>query len=153
MLFTGHLGDPNAVGRRKGFFNVIEANPDLFNAPIEVATEWDAATALSDLFAVAPADAAGGPGPVAFASLTFTPGAPGSLVVVPRLVVRRRDGRAWLTVVGDGPVSRADLTLPDPPAAPPPPQRVRYAGASAAEIAWIDAVDTAVRRIRARAPS
>ncbi len=49
LIMVGDLGDPNAVGRRKGFFNVIEKYPNLFNTPIEVATEWDAATALANL--------------------------------------------------------------------------------------------------------
>lgn len=49
LILVGDLGDPNAVGRRNGFFSVIERYPDLFNEPIEVATEWDAATALANL--------------------------------------------------------------------------------------------------------
>ena len=49
LIMVGDLGDPNAVGRRKGFFNVIEANPDLFNEAIEVPTKWDAPTALANL--------------------------------------------------------------------------------------------------------
>ncbi|NDJ61834.1 MAG: sugar ABC transporter substrate-binding protein [Chloroflexi bacterium] len=49
LIMVGDLGDPNAVGRRNGFYNVIERYPDLFNEPIEVATEWDAATALANL--------------------------------------------------------------------------------------------------------
>jgi len=49
LIMVGDLGDPNAVGRRQGFMNVMEKYPDLFNAPIEVATEWDAATALANL--------------------------------------------------------------------------------------------------------
>ncbi len=49
LIMVGDLGDPNAVGRRDGFYNVIEKYPDLFNEPIEVATEWDAATALANL--------------------------------------------------------------------------------------------------------
>lgn len=49
LIMVGDLGDPNAVGRRDGFYNVIEKYPDIFNAPIEVATEWDAATALANL--------------------------------------------------------------------------------------------------------
>lgn len=48
LILVGDLGDPNAVGRRAGFFNVIEKYPDLFEEPIEVATEWDAATALAN---------------------------------------------------------------------------------------------------------
>ncbi|MEM7566082.1 MAG: sugar ABC transporter substrate-binding protein [Pseudomonadota bacterium] len=49
LILVGDLGDPNAVGRKNGFYNVIDANPDLFEAPVEVATEWDAATALANL--------------------------------------------------------------------------------------------------------
>jgi menaquinone-specific isochorismate synthase len=88
------------------------------------------------------------PPPVAFASLTFTPGTAGSVLAVPRLAVRRQDGRAWLTVVADAPIPDAHLTLPDVPE-PRDTGRVRYAGTTAAEIAWLDAVDRAVRRLRA----
>ena len=49
LVMLGDLGDRNAVGRRQGFFNVIEQNPDLFNEPIEVPTRWDAPTALANL--------------------------------------------------------------------------------------------------------
>lgn len=49
LIMVGDLGDPNAVGRRKGFFNVIDKNPDLFNKAIEVPTKWDAATGLANL--------------------------------------------------------------------------------------------------------
>ena len=49
LIMVGDLGDPNAVGRRQGFYNVIEANPDLFNEVIEVPTKWDAPTALANL--------------------------------------------------------------------------------------------------------
>lgn len=106
------------------------------------------ADALTRRFATIATDDPDLPGPVAFASLTFDPAAAGSVLVIPRTVVRRRGGRAWLTVVRDRPLTGADLSLPDPPP-PHASQRVRYAGASAAEIAWLDAVDRAVRRIRA----
>ncbi len=49
LIMVGDLGDPNAVGRRQGFMNVIEANPDLFNEVIEVPTKWDGNTALANL--------------------------------------------------------------------------------------------------------
>ncbi len=49
LIMVGDLGDPNAVGRRQGFYNVIDANPDLFNEVIEVPTKWDGATALANL--------------------------------------------------------------------------------------------------------
>jgi inositol transport system substrate-binding protein len=49
LILVGDLGDPNAVGRKDGFYNVIEKYPDLFETPIEVATKWDAATAQANL--------------------------------------------------------------------------------------------------------
>lgn len=53
LIVVGALQDTNAIGRREGFFNVInrynEAYPGMFNEPIEVASEWDAATALANL--------------------------------------------------------------------------------------------------------
>lgn len=49
-ILVGDLGDPNAVGRRKGFYNAIEANPDLWTRePIEIPSKWDANTALANL--------------------------------------------------------------------------------------------------------
>jgi ABC-type sugar transport system substrate-binding protein len=53
LILVGALQDTNAIGRREGFFNVIERYsaryPGLFAEPIEVASEWDAATALANL--------------------------------------------------------------------------------------------------------
>jgi menaquinone-specific isochorismate synthase len=42
-----------------------------------------------------------GTGPVAFTSFTFADSAPGSVVVVPRVVVGRAGGRAWVTEFAD----------------------------------------------------
>ena len=49
LILVGDLGDNNAVGRRQGFYNVIEKNPDLFNKVIEVPTKWDASTTFANL--------------------------------------------------------------------------------------------------------
>jgi len=49
LILVGDLGDQNAIARRKGFFNVIDAQPELFNKPIEVPTKWDAVTTLANL--------------------------------------------------------------------------------------------------------
>ena len=49
LIMVGDLGDPNAVGRKAGFYDVINANPDLFNKPIEVQTKWNAGVAESGL--------------------------------------------------------------------------------------------------------
>jgi ABC-type sugar transport system substrate-binding protein len=49
LILVGDLGDSNAVARLRGFMNVIEKNPDLFNPVIDVPTKWDAATAQANL--------------------------------------------------------------------------------------------------------
>lgn len=56
LIVVGDLGDPNAVGRRDGFYAAINAHPEAFNTPIEVASEWDAATALANLEAAVTAN-------------------------------------------------------------------------------------------------
>lgn len=49
LIMVGALADTNAIGRREGFFNVVNKYPDLFETPIEVPTNWDANTALANL--------------------------------------------------------------------------------------------------------
>jgi inositol transport system substrate-binding protein len=49
LIMVGDLGDPNAVGRYEGFYDVIDSDPEFFGEPIEVPTKWDAATAQANL--------------------------------------------------------------------------------------------------------
>jgi menaquinone-specific isochorismate synthase len=84
-----------------------------------------------------------GTGPVAFGSFTFDPLADGSVLVVPRVVLGRRGGRAWLTVIGEG---SAQVR---PPQALPAPGRIRYAGTTISELRWMEAVDATLRAISA----
>jgi menaquinone-specific isochorismate synthase len=86
-----------------------------------------------------------GTGPVAFASFTFTDTSPGSALVVPRVLVGRRDGRSWITEFshGNGPSSvravspvRASGTL-------------RFADGMLPVAGYRAAVTEAVRRMRA----
>lgn len=49
LILVGDLADPNAVQRRAGFMDVIEKYPDLFNPPVEIATEWNSDVALAGL--------------------------------------------------------------------------------------------------------
>jgi len=84
-----------------------------------------------------------GTGPVTFGAFTYAPGATGSTLVVPRVVVGRRDGYAWLTTIGEqgatlGPV-RAAL----------PPEGLRYADGAQPSTRWTATVAEAVRQIRA----
>jgi len=56
LIIVGDLGDPNAVGRKNGFYAAINKYPDIFETPIEVASEWDSATALANLEAAVTAN-------------------------------------------------------------------------------------------------
>lgn len=49
VIMVGNLSDQNALERRKGFYDVVDANPDLFETPVEVQTNWDAATGQANL--------------------------------------------------------------------------------------------------------
>ncbi|TNC65033.1 sugar ABC transporter substrate-binding protein [Rubellimicrobium roseum] len=56
LIIVGDLGDPNAVGRKDGFYAALQKYGDKFATPIEVASEWDAATALANLEAAVTAN-------------------------------------------------------------------------------------------------
>jgi menaquinone-specific isochorismate synthase len=90
-----------------------------------------------------------GTGLVAFGSFTFDADADGSVVVVPRIVVGRRDGTTWCTTI-DPP----DADPVAPPAdrgvspATPARDRPRYAGSSKPDVHWLEAVASALTRIQ-----
>ncbi len=90
-----------------------------------------------------------GSGLVAFGSFVFDPDntAASSGLVVPRTVLGRRAGRAWLTQVG----IEADQDRPDPVAGPVPPAPVgvRFEGGSLTPDQWRAAVSRAVADIGA----
>lgn len=94
-----------------------------------------------------------GTGPVAFASFAFDPTPGTSVVVVPRVVVGRRDGVSWLTVVAGSPrearhaVEETLAALSHPAAVPEAPRGVAYAEGSLSVPDWQHAVTEAVRRI------
>lgn len=81
-----------------------------------------------------------GTGPVAFGSFGFAD-TDRSVLVVPRVVVGRRGGHAWVTTVG--PVSATPAPLPAQP-----PVGVRLSADPAAERDWQRAVARATARIR-----
>ena len=55
IVVVGDLGDSNAIARKQGFEAAVAKYPDRFNV-IEVASEWDAATALANLEAAVTAN-------------------------------------------------------------------------------------------------
>ncbi|HEY3734588.1 MAG TPA: isochorismate synthase [Streptosporangiaceae bacterium] len=83
-----------------------------------------------------------GSGAVAFGSFTFDPASDGSVLVLPRVVLGRRQGRAWLTTIGDG-----DPAIPAVPVSGP--GKVRWHDGSLTAPQWEQAVASAVASIRA----
>jgi len=89
-----------------------------------------------------------GTGPVAIVSLAFDPEAAGSVVVVPNVVLGRRDGRAWLTLVTPpGAVQVPQLRRR--PAEAPAPLRAHVEAAVPSEEQWAERVARAVEAMRA----
>ena len=82
-----------------------------------------------------------GSGPVAFGSFAFRDDEP-SLLVVPEVVLGRRDGQTWLTTIGDPP----RLAAPEPVQAT---RGLRYAEGDGPVTGFRAAVATAVARIAA----
>ncbi len=90
-----------------------------------------------------------GTGLVGLGSFTFDDAAVGSFLIVPRVVVGRRDGTTWLTRIDP---AGAAARPPDPSPTPPDPprrDRPRYAGSSNPDLRWLEAVATAIERIEA----
>jgi menaquinone-specific isochorismate synthase len=102
-----------------------------------------AITALNEMFSTLEVeDEVGEPGsgPVAFGAFTFDPLEAGSVLVVPSIVVGRRNGRSWITRIGREPkIDRNEA---------PEDDRIRYWGPSAPEVGWLDAVTTAEKAVR-----
>src|SRR5215472_2189741 len=85
-----------------------------------------------------------GCGPVAFGSFTFDFARGGSVLVIPRVVLGRRDGVAWVTTIEAVPgAAGAAYGMPPPPA--PEPAR---GGNGLTAAGWERAVAAAVTRIR-----
>jgi len=90
-----------------------------------------------------------GSGPVAFGSFTFDPDAWSSAVIVPEVLIGRRRGQAWMTVIerqGHAGAERPDLAAVTDPRAP---ESVAWSGGSVPVEAWQASVAEAVRRITA----
>lgn len=87
-----------------------------------------------------------GTGPVAFGSFSFDPESGSSIVVVPQVVVGRRAGQAWITVIGRQPGARPSLP---PVSVPERPISLTWSEGSRSPIEWQASVAEAVRRIKA----
>lgn len=89
-------------------------------------------------------------GPIAFGSFAFDPdrSADRSVLIVPRTIIGRRDGVAWITRMGVGHLSDSTElpALPEPLASP---GRVSWSDGSLTPEQWEDAVAEAIAHIRA----
>lgn len=112
----------------------VEPGPDRFERALEALAETFDSLDVTDEVDLP------GSGPVAFGSFTFDPVEEGSVLIVPSVVVGRRDGRTWITCIGDEPEIDTSEAPED--------DRIRYWGPSAPEMAWLDAVATAENAVR-----
>ena len=83
---------------------------------------------------------------MAFGSFTFADDAEGSVLVVPEVVVGRRDGISWVTVIGTG-IAAPPPLVPD--AAPQEPVGTTFTDGPVDGDAWQSLVAEAVQRIQA----
>ena len=88
-----------------------------------------------------------GSGALAFASFTFDDGPSDSVIIVPKVVIGRRDGASWVTTIGD-----VESPLDGPPSPQAPvvqPGGVRYSDGHVSSAAYESAVAAAVDLIAA----
>jgi menaquinone-specific isochorismate synthase len=112
----------------------------------------DPAEVLAALTAITSRDDVGLPGcgPIAMVSLGFDPAVDASVVVVPQVILGRREGRSWLTLVNPpGAVAVPALRRRPVAAATAPPATL--SAAVPAEQTWAAAVAETVAAIRAGA--
>ena len=116
---------------------ILPAGEDRFTAGEKWLRELFDGAAVTDDVAVP------GSGPVAFGSFTFDPTSDGSVLVIPRVVLGRAAGSAWLTTI-------TDSGGPMPPAVSvTAPAGVLWSDGSLTAPQWEQAVAAAVTRIRA----
>jgi menaquinone-specific isochorismate synthase len=89
-----------------------------------------------------------GSGPLAIVSLAFDPAASGSVVIVPKVVLGRRDGRSWLTLVTP-PGSVQVPALRRRPTGAVAPLHAQVEAAVPSEDDWAASVAEAVSAMRA----
>jgi menaquinone-specific isochorismate synthase len=99
---------------------------------------------LFDAAAVIDQVAVPGTGPVAFGSFTFDPASDGSVLIVPRVILGRRSGAAWRTVIGTG-----EAQPDNHQARWVSPSELRWSDGSLTAPEWEQAVAAAVTRIGA----
>ncbi|MEO6605002.1 MAG: isochorismate synthase [Aeromicrobium sp.] len=87
-----------------------------------------------------------GTGLITFGSFAFSDGSDGSVLIVPEVVIGRRDGVAWITMIGHGIATSPDLTST---AASEPANGTTFADGPIDSVHWQGLVAQAVSRIEA----
>ena len=114
------------------------SGPERFSRAQRWWSKWCASATIDDTVSIP------GSGPVAFASFAFDPEPGTSIIIIPKVIVGRRGGQAWITSI--------DL-LEDPRRSLPPvsvpdrPTGVRWSQGSRSPIEWQGAVAEAIGRI------
>lgn len=103
--------------------------------------EWCQNARIDDTVAIP------GSGPVAFGSFAFDPERASSSVIIPNIVIGRRNGQSWITVVGDESVHKSLR----PQEVPISPENVSWSNGSQSPESWMAIVQTAIDRINAGA--
>ena len=88
-----------------------------------------------------------GTGPVAFASFAFDPEPGSSIIIVPRVLVGRRRGQSWITVIGSDGDPRGELRAVS---VPERPRDVQWTEGTRSDEEWKQSVDEAIARIDRR---
>lgn len=118
--------------------------------PIRTADRWW--TEFRSTMAVSTLDGVPGSGPLAFGAFAFDPGNTESLstMVVPQVIIGRRNGRSWLTLVSDDPAANPSVDLvPPAQTETAPPATISWSDGSLNGPEWEVAVSEAVNQIRA----
>jgi menaquinone-specific isochorismate synthase len=116
------------------------SGPERFSRAQRWWAKWCAAATVDDTVAVP------GSGPVAFASFAFDPEPGASVIIVPKVIVGRRGGQAWVTVIGSDTDPRTALL---PVSVPEEPAGVRWTPGSRTALEWQESVAEAISRITA----
>ena len=85
-----------------------------------------------------------GTGPVAFASFAFDPEPGRSIIIVPRVLIGRKNGQSWITTIGIDGDPRHELRAVSIPTAP---VNVQWTDGSQTSTNWRLAVEEAITRI------
>ena len=114
------------------------SGPERFSRVQRWWSKWCATATIDDTVAIP------GSGPVAFASFAFDPEPGTSIIIIPKVIVGRRGGQAWITSIDLSEDPRRSLP---PVSVPDRPTGVRWSQGSRSPIEWQGAVAEAIGRI------